>query len=354
MSYQTGYAKELLAKVPRLHLGFYPTQLQYLERLSRETGVNIYLKREDLSGCNLFGGNKMRKLEFLLAKAKEEGCDYVFTFGATQSNHAMQTAAACCKCGLKPVLFLVSLVETDESAPKANLLLDKIFGAEVRIIPAKPGEQVFSTMEKSAGAAEAYRKELEAAGHKCFVIPTGGASPLGAVGFYSGYLELCDQLNQLGHQAAYLFHSTGSGGTLAGLAAGQAMVEPGIKIISIAVDQTPDDYREKVAAQANEMLAMLGAEKRVEPDALTVSPDYYAPGYECPNEKSSAAIKRLARTEGVLLDPVYSGKGFAGMLDYIEKGLVKQGETVVFLHTGGATALFAEPEIVGDLTGPLP
>lgn len=351
MIYQTDHAKELLKKVPRLSLGFYPTQLQYLERLSQETGVRIFLKREDLSGCNLFGGNKMRKLEFLLAAAKEKGCDYVFTFGATQSNHAMQTAAACCKCGLKPVLFLVSLVETDESAPKANLLLDKIFGAEVRIIPAKAGEGAFSSMEKAAGAAAEYQRELEAAGHKCFVIPGGGASPLGAIGFFSGYLEICEQLNALDCRADYLYHSTGSGGTLAGLAAGQAVVTPQMKIISIAVDQTADNYRETVAGQSNEMLAMLGAEERVDPEALTISGDYYAPGYECPNERSSAAIKRLARTEGILLDPVYSGKGFAGLLDHIEKGIIKKGETVVFLHTGGATALFAEPEIVGDLTG---
>lgn len=351
MMYQIDAAKALLEKVPRLSLGFYPTQLQRLERLSEETGVNIFLKREDLSGCNLFGGNKMRKLEFLLADAKAKGCDYAFTFGASQSNHAMQTAAACCKCGLKPVLFLVSLVETDESAPKANLLLDKIFGAEVRLIPAKPGEGMGPAMGEAIKMAEDYQKELEAAGHKCYMIPGGGASPVGATGFYSGYLELCGQLNELGCRADYLFHSTGSGGTLAGLAAGRAMVSPDIKIISVSVSQPAPDYREKVAKEANEMLAMIGADKRVSPEDLTLTEDYYAPGYECPNELSTAAIKRLARTEGILLDPVYSGKGFAGMLDYIAKGIIRKGETVVFLHTGGATALFAEPEIVGDLTG---
>lgn len=343
-------AKIFLKKIPRLSLGFYPTHLQKLETLSNETGINIFLKREDLSGSNLFGGNKMRKLEYLMADAQNKGCKYVFTFGATQSNHAMQTAAACRKCGLIPVLFLVNLVDTDEGAPKANLLLDKIFDAEIHIVSVQPNENVMEAMQRTTAIAASYQKQLEDAGHKCYIIPGGGASPLGSVGFYSGYIELCEQLNSLGCTADYLFHATGSSGTLAGLAAARAMIAPQMQLVSVAVDNPGDDYAEKAAALANETLALLGADKTVSAGSLCISADYYAPGYEQPNELSSAAIRRLARTEGILLDPVYSGKGFAGLLDYIEKGIVGKGETVVFLHTGGVTALFAEQEIVGDLT----
>ena len=344
-------AKELLAALPRRSLGFYPTHLHRLERLSQQLGVELYLKRDDLSGCNLFGGNKMRKLEFLLGEALAKGCDTVFTYGATQSNHAMQTAAACRQCGLNPVLWLVSVVEPDPGGLRANLLLDHIFGAKVQIVPLREGETEAQAEERSfqLGAEEAAR--LEAAGHRCYDVPMGGASPVGSAGFISGWVELMEQGEAMGFTPDYVCHATGTGGTLAGLAAGRALLgqEQKTAILSVAVSPKDEGYEERTAALANRTLELLKASERVAPKDLWVERDYYAPGYEIPNEAGNKAIRLLARTEGILLDTVYSGKGFAGMLDQICKGRIPQGSRVVYWHTGGATALFAEREIIGDL-----
>lgn len=343
-------AKALLSAFPRQRLGFYPTHLHRLDRLSRELGVELYLKRDDLSGVNLFGGNKMRKLEFLLGDALAQGCDTVFTYGATQSNHAMQTAAACRRCGLSPVLYLVSVVEPDPADLRANLLLDHIFGAEVHIVPIRSGETEEQAEERSFQMGKDQAAALAAAGHKSYDVPMGGASPLGSVGFVSGWVELMEQAEALGFSPDYVCHATGTGGTLAGLAAGRALLgQEDIPILSVTVSPKDPGYEDRVAGLANRSLELLGAGERVEPRDLCVLRDYYAPGYEIPNPQGNEAVRRLARAEGILLDTVYSGKGFAGLLDRIETGSIPQGSRVVFWHTGGATALFAEAEIVGDV-----
>lgn len=342
-------AKELLAALPRRRLGFYPTHLHRLDRLSARLGVELYLKRDDLSGVNLFGGNKMRKLEFLLGDAIEKGCDTVFTYGATQSNHAMQTAAACRQCGLSPILYLVSVVEPDPTDLRANLLLDHILGAEVHLVPILPGETEEQAEERSFRLGREQAERLDSAGRRCYDIPMGGASPLGSVGFLSGWVELMEQAAELGFSPDCVCHATGTGGTLAGLAAGRALLGEDIPILSVAVSPKDGGYEERTAALANEALALLGAEERVRPQDLRVERGYYAPGYEIPNEGGNEAVRLLARTEGILLDTVYSGKGFSGLLDQIRTGKIPQGSRVVFWHTGGATALFAEREMVGDV-----
>jgi len=342
-------AKELLRALPRQSLGFYPTPLHKLERLSAQLGVEVYLKRDDLSGVNLFGGNKGRKLEYLLGEAAARGCRAVFTYGATQSNHAMQTAAACRRCGLEPILYLVSVVEPDPADLRANLLLDHILGAEVHIVPIRDGETESQAEERAAELGAEHARRLEAGGTRCYDVPMGGASPAGSAGFLGGWVELREQLEELGIQADYLCHATGTGGTLAGLAAGRALLGDATRILSVAVSPKDPGYEGRVAALANDTLALLGAEERVEPCDLTVLRDYYAPGYEVPNRVGNDAVRLLARTEGILLDPVYSGKGFGGMLDRIRTGSIPQGSRVVYWHTGGATALFAERDIVGDL-----
>lgn len=342
-------AKELLGALPRQSLGFYPTPLHKLERLSRQLGVELYLKRDDLSGVNLFGGNKVRKLEYLLGDAAAKGCSTVFTYGATQSNHAMQTAAACRRCGMDPVLYLVSVVEPDPAQLRANLLLDHILGAEVHIVPIREGETEARAEDRAAelGAEQAAR--LEAAGIRCYDVPMGGASPVGSVGFVRGWVELREQLDALGIGADYLCHATGTGGTLAGLAAGRALLGDATRILPVAVSAKDPAYEARTAHLANQTLALLGAQERVEPGDIAVERGYYAPGYEVPNPTGNDAIRLLARTEGILLDPVYSGKGFGGMLDQIRTGSIPQGSRVVYWHTGGATALFAEAAMVGDV-----
>lgn len=350
-TYTVEEAKNLLARPPRTSLGFYPTPLHKLERLSAELGVNIYLKRDDLSGVSTFGGNKMRKLEYLLGDALAQGADTVFTYGATQSNHAMQTVAAACKCGLHPVLYLVSVVEPDKETLRANLLLDYIYGAEVHIVQMEPGEEEADAEARSFAMGAEHVERLRAEGKHPYDVPMGGASPVGSVGFAGGFVELEEQCAAAGIKPDYLYHASGTGGTLAGLAAGRALLGADMRIVSVAVSPKDEGYEARTADLANRALGVIGASNnvRVSAEDLQVERGYFAPGYEIPNEWGNGAIRRLARTEGVLMDTVYSGKAFGGLLDHIERGIVPQGSTVVFWHTGGATALFSEPQIIGDL-----
>ncbi len=343
--------RSLLGKMPKAELGFFPTPFYRLDRLSKELGVQLYIKRDDFTGMSLFGGNKIRKLQYLIGVALSQGCEYVFTFGATQSNHAMQTVTACRRCGLKPVLYLVAIVEPDEEDIRANLLLDKILGAEVHIVDIQPGESKAEAEERSIRMGREHMARLEAEGHKCYEVPIGGASPVGSVGFIEGFTELMEQAEQMfGKEPDYLFHATGSGGTMAGLLAGRALKGAKVPVISINVSLKDDGYPKRCAALANESLKVLGIEPMVEQERdVRTDLNYYHPGYEIPSESASKAIRLLAETEGLLVDPVYTGKAFAGMLDYIRTGKVEPGSNVVFLHTGGATALFAEKEILGKL-----
>lgn len=352
MSEQTRAARKLLEKLPRVQLGFFPTPLHKLERLSEQLGVELYIKRDDFTGISLFGGNKIRKLEYLIGDAEAKGCEYVFTFGATQSNHAMQTVCACRRRGLKPVIYLVAIVNPDEADVRSNLLLDKILGAEVHIVKIEEGETEEQAEERSFVLAREQMARLEAEGHRCYEVPMGGASDVGSVGFIDGYVELEEQLEAAGIHADYMFHGTGTGGTMAGLLAGRKLIGSDTEIISINVSFKDESYLTRCADLANRSLALIGAEDKTVDAHTDIHTDlnYYLPGYEIPNEGASEAIRLLAREEGLFVDPVYTGKAFAGMLDHIRSGKVRQGSTVVFWHTGGATALFAEKEILGDIT----
>ena len=339
--------KAYLTSKPKKDIGFFPTPLHKLERLSRKLGVELYLKRDDMTGVSLFGGNKIRKLEYLLGDAVEKGCDTVFTFGATQSNHAMETATACRRFGLRPILYLTELVKLRQEDLRSNILLDQILGADVHLASA----QGVTEEEADARAVElamAHKAQLEHMGHKCYVIPTGGATPIGAAGFISGFVEMEEQAEAMGIRPDYLFHGTGTGSTLAGLAAGKVLTGSPVTICSINVSPKPLSHYQKIADMGTEALRYLGCDQTVTVEDLHFDQSYFAPGYEKPNAASTEAIKLLARTEGIFLDPVYTGKGFAGMLDYIRTGRVAKGSTVVFWHTGGATALFAEKQITGS------
>ncbi len=341
-------ALSLLGSVPKLQLGFFPTPLHKLEKLSDELGVNLYVKRDDFTGISQFGGNKIRKLEFLMAKALEEGCDTVITYGATQSNHAMQTATVCRRCGLNPILYLISVIEPDKSDLRANLLLDYIMEAEIIIEPLNDGNE-------EAANRRAYEKSikhinaLEKQGNKCFQIPGGGANEVGSSGFISGFVEMTQQMRELNISADYIFHATGTGGTLAGLAAGKKLIGSNTQIVGIGVGLKDDGYPQRIVSLANAALGYIGSSSVVTTEDFYYDSNYYAPGYEIPNQGGTMAIKKLAYSEGILLDPVYTGKAFAGMLDYIRTGKVPQGSDVLFWHTGGATALFAEKEIIGGI-----
>ncbi len=334
---------ETLNGLPHASLGFYPTPLHRLDRLSRELGISLYLKREDLSGVSVFGGNKIRKLQYLLGECLRQGCDSVVTFGATQSNHAMQTAAACRRCGLNPILFLTRIVEPDAQSLRANLLLDHLYDAQVHLVPLDIDREAFA---KSCIA------QWEQEGRRCYVIPAGGSNEVGATGFAECYAELATQLEAEDIPAEYLVHCTGSGGTLAGLAAGKKLLGGRLRILSVASGPKDEEYEEQVAQLSTRAIGQLGFDAQVFPEELSVDRGYYLPGYEQANGAATQAIRLLARTEGLLLDPVYTGKAFSALLDYVRTGKIPQKSTVVFLHTGGATALFSEPQIVGKLAYP--
>ncbi len=331
-------------------LGFFPTPLQYMKRLSAELGYEIYFKRDDLTGANVYGGNKIRKLEYLMGDALAKGCDTVITYGATQSNHVMETISAARQCGMTPIAYLVCIVEPDQKDRKANFLLDSLFDAEIHLVESY-GESM-SEATKRAGIQAAQRiRELEEQGHKCYEIPTGGATGIGSAGYIYGYAELMKQMETLEKQADYLFVSTGTGGTLAGLAAGRAALKQDTKLIGIQVSpQNVKAYKEKITGLAEEALTWIGNEEGIIKESdFECDARFYGAGYEVPCEEANAAIRYLAQKEGILTDPVYTGKGFYGMLEYLRNQWIPKGSTVVFLHTGGTTALFAEKEIIGNL-----
>ncbi len=350
MSSRLQEARDRLNRLGKISLGFYPTPFHKLERISEEYGVNLWIKREDFSGTTLFGGNKIRKLEYLLKDAKDQGCDTVFTYGATQSNHAMETCTAARRCGMRPVLYLGAIVEPKPDDVRANLLLDRILGAEIHIL-ASEGRSTKDTMKANEAIFAAHREQLAKEGHKVYDIPIGGSTPRGAAGFAEAYIELLEQAADKGMTIDYLYTATGSGGTLAGLTAGKILAGDAHATTRgiIVGKKDPSTYGQGVADIANKILELTGNEPSATTDHFELYADYVGPGYEKPYREANDDIRYLARTEGIFTDPVYSGKGFHGMMDQIRKGMVPKGSTVVYLHTGGATALFSEPEIIGDL-----
>ena len=339
------------SRLPRAQLGFFPTPVYRLNRLSELLGIELYIKRDDFTGMNLFGGNKVRKLEYLLGDAVQRGATHVITYGATQSNHAMETAAACRRLGIQPILYLTVVVEPEKGTARANLLLDQILGAEIHTVPMLPGETEEQADARAAEMGAARAAELNAAEQLCVDIPMGGASKLGSVGFADGMAELAEQLEAMDHlQLSKIYHCTGTGGTMAGMHVGRALLGSEVELISVAASPKEEQaYIDKVHALCGDVLALLGSDAQVNRDDLHLDLTQWQPGYEQPSEAASEAIRLLARTEGLFVDPVYTGKALAALLADVRSGRIAKGERVLFWHTGGATALFAEPEILGDI-----
>ncbi|XOQ51790.1 MAG: D-cysteine desulfhydrase [Succiniclasticum sp.] len=347
MLYSGAELNTILDKYPRCKLGFFPTPLYYLSNMSKYLGIKLYIKRDDFSGQSLFGGNKIRKLEFLLADALKKHSNCIFTYGASQSNHAMQTAESCCKLGLKCVLYLADLVGTKEI--KGNLLVDKIMGAEVHLIQPLPNESFQDTIKRMYELARKQQKELEEEGIHCYDIPMGGANSIGTLGFISGFAEFENQSQTMGKQFDYLVHATGSGGTMTGLVIGKKLLGDPVTILSMDAGAHGADYVKEKVQMGNSTLQSMGLTESLTEEDFHIDTTYSFPGYEKPSSQANKAIKLLARQEGILLDPVYSGKAFAGLIDYVKKGKIPGGSRVLFWHTGGITALFAEENILGDI-----
>jgi L-cysteate sulfo-lyase len=323
----------VLENFPRVSLAHLPTPLEHLPRLSEHLGgPNIYVKRDDCTGL-ASGGNKTRKLEYSMAAALEEGADTIVTVGAVQSNHVRQTAAAACKLGLKCEVLLEHRIAdpSEYYAGSGNVLLDKIFGANLREYPG--GTDFGKAMAEVAD-------EVRAQGGNPYIIPGGASNEVGALGYVNCAIELLGQIEEQGLDIGLIVTATGSAGTQGGLIVGLKAMESNIPLLGIGVNIPQQDQEEKVFNLACETAEYIGKPGCVAREDVVANCNYVGDGYGVPTESMNEAVLLLARTEGLLFDPVYSGKGLAGMIDLIRNGTLAGGN-IVFLHTGGSAALFA-------------
>ena len=324
----------MLSQFPRVELAHLPTPLEPMPRLSEHLGgPRLWVKRDDCTGLAT-GGNKTRKLEFSMAEALAQGADTVITVGAVQSNHVRQTAAAACKLGLRCEVLLEHRVTdpSDAYANSGNILLDRIFGANLREYP---GGTDFDTAMAEVAA------EIEASGGKPYLIPGGASNRVGALGYVNCALELLEQADQQGIVVDHLVTATGSAGTQAGLIVGLKATRPDVPLLGIGVNVPKEVQEDRVYNLACETADYIGKPGIVAREDVVANCDYVGAGYGIPTAGMNEAVLMLARLEGLLFDPVYSGKALAGMIDLVRKGEFARGDNIVFLHTGGAAALFA-------------
>ena len=329
----------LLTGFPRIRLAHLPTPLEFLPRLTEALGgPEIWVKRDDCTGLAT-GGNKTRKLEFSMGEALERGADTIITVGAVQSNHVRQTAAAACKLGLKCEVLLEHRVSEPSELYRTsgNVLLDRIFGANLREYAA--GTDFDVAMDEVA-------REVRAAGGAPYIVPGGASNAVGALGYVGCGEELLQQCDMQDVRFDHVVTATGSAGTHAGLAVGLRGSGSDLPILGIGVNAPRDVQEEKVFKLAVETAAFIDRPGCVTRADIVADCNYIGAGYGQPTESMNEAVLMLARTEGLLFDPVYSGKALAGMIDYIRQGRFEQGQKIVFLHTGGAAGLFAYADIL--------
>ena len=309
-----------LSSFPKVSLGVFPTPVQKLNNISDRLNTNVYIKRDDLTGVGL-GGNKVRKLEFLLADAKQKGAQAVFTTGGAQSNHAMLTAAAAGKLGMKPILILKKRGVTER---KGNQLLEYLMGAEVILMDTDDYADIYEEMDRIG-------RRL---GVPYYKIPCGGSNTLGTL----GYVDCAREISGQGIHFDHLICAEGSGGTMAGLALEAKLFLPGTRVHGMMVDTDPfDQITPKLMREAAKLL---------EADIEITADDYHlrdlcGPGYAIPSREGNEAVSILAKEEGIFLDPVYTGKAFAGLLKMADEGAFRNTDNVLFLHSGGAGGIFA-------------
>lgn len=309
-----------LNEFPRISLGLLPTPMHRLDNISRLLGTNVWIKRDDLTGIGL-GGNKVRKLEFLLADAKNKGAEIVFTTGGAQSNHAMLTAACAKKLGMTPILILKKRGVTDR---KGNQLLEYLMDTDVRFMDTDSYDDIYAEMDRVG-------QEL---GRPYYKIPCGGSNAIGALGYVSCMTEVADS----GIHFDHIVCAEGSGGTHAGVALGAKLFLPGTKTMGIMVDDDPFDVITLGIMQ--EAAALLQTDVQVGPEDIHLL-NMCGPGYAIPSQEGNAAIRIMAENEGLFLDPVYTGKAFAGLVKLAREGAFKPEDNVLFLYSGGAGGLFA-------------
>lgn len=319
--------------LPKLEIAHLPTPVESLTKLSKQLGgPQIFIKRDDQTGL-AFGGNKTRKLEYLLADAQLHGADTLITAGAVQSNHCRQTAAAAARKGFACILVLTG---DKPLKPSGNNFLDLLLGAEI----------VWAGSQNRELALEQTFNEVKNVGRNPYLIPYGGSNEIGALGYVSAMQELLDQIP---HPDWIIFPSS-SGGTQAGLALGARLYNYRGNLLGISIDNPASELSQKVAKLAEETALKLGVDQKFSPEEIMVDDNYLGGGYGIMGDAEVEAITLFARREGILLDPVYTGRAAAGLIDLIRKGRIIADQTVLFWHTGGAPAIFAD-RYMGDLLG---
>ncbi|MFM8393614.1 MAG: D-cysteine desulfhydrase family protein [Acidobacteriota bacterium] len=334
---QRSRASGRLGEIPRLDLSHGPTPIEELPRLRAALGggPRILIKRDDYLGPG-FGGNKVRKLEYLLAAARREGAEVVITCGGVKSNHARVTAALCARVGIECALVLNPAAVRFPGTEPASLHVDRLFGARIHLIARR--EEREPLMEELAAR---YRRE----GRRVAVIPLGASVPTGALGLVRAAGETAQQLEQRQVKVDLLYHCTSSGGTQAGLVVGR-QIFPGLagRVIGVSPDGTTAEITETVAGIASGVADLLGLDPAPFDAQVEVLDGYVGDGYGVPTAAGEEALALLAQTEGILLDPVYTAKAMAGLIDQIRRGAIDEDQTVLFWHTGGQLALFYVPE----------
>jgi D-cysteine desulfhydrase len=319
--------------LPRVSIAHLPTPIEEMRRLAEALGgPRLLIKRDDQTGLAL-GGNKARKLEFLVAEALQQGVDTLITTGAIQSNHARQTAAAAAKFGLRAILFLVG---ERPPTPNGNLLLNELLGAEVRWLAPARKAAVGDEMEQIA-------REVESTGHRPYVIPMGGSNAVGAAGYVRAMAEAMEQWSAAKPPDRVVVASS-SGGTQAGLVVGAKALGFGGQIVGISVSEPKAALQPKLQRLAEETAARVGLDLKFKASDFIVYDDYLGAGYAVLGPAEVEAIRLTAKSEGILLDPVYTGRAMAGLIDLVRRRVFDRDEAVLFWHTGGTPALFAYAE----------
>jgi len=339
---------ESVDRFPRVDLIHRPTPLRKLERLSaRLGGPELYIKRDDLTGL-AFGGNKSRKLEFIIRDMLEKKADVVITWASFQSNWCMQTAAAARTFGIKPVLILFKPVD-QPAAADGNVLLDIILDADIRLMEAERGKLV--NPGQAMDILDEAGREARAQGHRPYLVPVGGSlvrgdmdKPLGAIAYAACFAELLDQMRSEGAEPDYVVHATGSGGTQAGLVVGARALANDCRVLGISVSDPKGPFSDDVLEIARAADEALGLGLDVLAGDVTVFDEYLGEGYGIVDRAVAETIRLVFQTEGVVLDPVYTAKAMIGLIDLIRTGFFKPTDKVVFVHTGGTPALFPQRE----------
>jgi D-cysteine desulfhydrase family pyridoxal phosphate-dependent enzyme len=346
--------REKIGSFKRIPLAHLPTPLERLDNLSGRYGVNLFVKRDDQTGL-AFGGNKTRKLEFIMADAVDQGADSIVTWAGIQSNWCRQTAAAAAKLGMKSFLVLFRRPH-NAGHYDGNLLLDYLFDSEIVTVDVEKDTKTMMLMEVE-DHIEAAAEKLRATGSIPYIAPIGGSipegsmiEPWGAIGYVVAMLEIAEQATDMGISFDSIVHATGSGATQAGLLAGSVILTPETRVIGICVSDDEATMSGYVKIIADKTFQLLGYDRETTEEDLIVKDDYLMEGYGIFNDHVGRALNLMARQEGLLLDPVYTGKAMTGLLDMLEKGVLKEGENILLLHSGGTPALFPyREEIVGNL-----